>query len=96
MTVPAAPAAVRVAWAVLAPAWRAIIPVAKATFTAVEAASKSARTCNACIRSSVLRAEAVLLPRYWSCASGLDVRRGSAMDSEGTVSSYILLRSTPT
>ena len=43
MTVPAALVAVRIAWAVLAPVRRAIMPVVKAMFRAPGAATTNAR-----------------------------------------------------
>jgi hypothetical protein len=49
MTVPAAPAAVRIAWAGLAPEWRAVIPAAKAAFRAPDKAKSKVRICVACI-----------------------------------------------
>ena len=44
MTVLAAPAAMRIAWAVLAPVLRAMTPVVKAMFRAPEAASTTPGT----------------------------------------------------
>src|ERR1700733_4198479 len=54
MTVPTAPAAVRIAWARLAPARGAGIPAANATFRALDRASSRVRTCTACMNSPSL------------------------------------------
>ena len=49
MMVPAVPAAVRIAWACLAPAYRAVMPVMKLMFKELDRAKSSVKICVACM-----------------------------------------------
>src|SRR6266566_6812575 len=91
MTVPPAPAAVRMAWAGPAPARRAVRPAANAMFRAPDKASSRVRTCTVCIGSpiareapdGVVRADGVRLAvqagAQGASARGFDIARVAAL-----------------